>query len=144
MLIDFHCQVCQLEKHHRVPFRWRNNRLSYPFTFIYIDVWGASQIINIIEAHWFVSFIDDCSHVTWLYFLKIKFDVSSVLSTFHKIISTQFGVQIKTIRFDNKNEFFNQVLSCYLEREGIKHESLYTDATQQNGVEERKIHHLLR
>lgn len=55
-------------------------------------------------------------NVTRLYILKNKFDAISIFSTFHKMINTQFSVQIKSIKFDNKKEYFNQILSSYLER----------------------------
>ena len=55
-------------------------------------------------------------NVTRLYILKNKFDAISIFSTSHKMINTQFSVQIKSIKFDNKKEYFNQILSSYLER----------------------------
>ena len=50
---------------------------------------------------WFVTFVDDCTRMTWLYILKRKSDVRKVFQFFHKMINTQFNTLIKTVRSDN-------------------------------------------
>jgi len=39
---DFHCDVCELSKSHRVSFSPRMNTSSIPFMIIHPDVWGTS------------------------------------------------------------------------------------------------------
>ncbi|XP_052625897.1 uncharacterized protein LOC128132928 [Lactuca sativa] len=60
-----------------------------------------------------------------------------------EMILTQFGVCIKHIRSDNGTEYFNQVMSPFLTTKGIIHESSCIATPQQNGIAERKNHHLL-
>ena len=69
---NFHCGTCELAKHHRVSFLMSNKKSSTPFALIHTDIWGSSRIPNISGAQWFVSFIDDCSRVTWLFHMKIN------------------------------------------------------------------------
>ena len=76
---SFHCEVCQFAKHHRVSFPWSDNKSLHPFSLIHTDVWGPSKIPNITGARWFISFIDDCTRVTWLFLMKYKSDVSIIL-----------------------------------------------------------------
>lgn len=135
--------MCELAKHKRVSFPVSNKRSSIPFYLIHSDIWGPSPIPNITGAKWFVSFIDDCTRVTWIFLLKHKFDVSTVLPNFCSMIKTQFGVNIKRFRSDNAKDYFNQVLTPYFQREGIIHESSCVNTPQQNGVAERKNGHLL-
>ena len=59
---------------------------SKPFHLIHSDIWGSSPIPNIFGAHWFVSFIDDCTRISWIFLLKHKSDVSFVLPKFHNMI----------------------------------------------------------
>ena len=138
-----HCEVCQLAKHHRVSYPLSNNKASFPFQLIHTDVWGPSRVPNISGARWFVSFIDDCSRVTWLFLMKNKSDVSTILPVFLKMINTQFGEKVKIIRSDNGTEFFNLTLGSFFQKEGIIHQSPCVDTPQQNGVAERKNRHLL-
>lgn len=36
---------------------------------LYTDVWDPSPVSSCLEFHYFIIFIDDCSRVTWIYFL---------------------------------------------------------------------------
>ncbi|KAI3465187.1 hypothetical protein Pfo_021850 [Paulownia fortunei] len=135
---NFHCEVCELVKHKRVPFPISNKRSSVPFSLIHSGIWGPSPIPNIFGACWFVSLIDDCTRISWIFLLKNKSDVSFVLPNFHIMVQNQFGVKIKQFRSDNAREYFNQVLTPYFEKEGIIHESSCVSTPQQNGIPERK------
>ncbi|KAG8488224.1 hypothetical protein CXB51_018059 [Gossypium anomalum] len=140
---NFHCDICELAKHKRTSFPVSNKRTSTPFSLVHSDVWGPSTISNISGARWFVSFIDDCTRVSWIFLLKQKSDVRSVFSIFYNMIKTQFGVEIKRFRSDNAKDYFNQFLSTYFQERGIIHESSCVTTPQQNGVAERKNGHIL-
>ena len=91
----FHCDVCVLSKHHHVSYPPCNKISSTPFTLIHSDVWGPSKIPNCSGARWFISFINDCTCMTWVFLLKDKATIRLVLPTFYKMIATQFGSPIK-------------------------------------------------
>jgi hypothetical protein len=131
---NFHSEVCELAKHKRVPFPVSNRRSSIHFYLIHSDIWGPSTIPNVSRARWFVSFIDDCTRVTWIFLLKHKSDVSIVLPNFCSMVKNQFGVNIKRFRSDNARDYLNQVLTPYFQKEGIVHESSCVNTPQQNGV----------
>lgn len=67
----FNCEVCELAKHSHVSYHLINKRSLQPFYLIHSDIWGPSHISNISGARWFMTLIDDCTRVTWLY-LKIN------------------------------------------------------------------------
>ena len=140
---EFHCDICELAKHTRVSFPISNSRSSLPFHLIHSDIWGPSTIPNVSGARWFVSLIDDCTRVTWLFLLKQKSDVGIVVPNFHSMVQNQFGVKIKSFRTDNARDYFNQILSPYFQSQGIIHESSCVNTPQQNGMAERKNGHLL-
>jgi hypothetical protein len=58
---QFHCEICEFAKHHRVPFPISDSRSVSPFTIIHSDIWGPYNIPNISGAKGFVTFIDDCT-----------------------------------------------------------------------------------
>ncbi|XP_040949746.1 protein root UVB sensitive 6 isoform X1 [Gossypium hirsutum] len=140
---QFHCDICELAKHKRTSFPVSNKRTSTPFTLVHSDVLGPSTISNISGARWFVSFIDDCTRVSWIFLLKQKSDVRSVFPIFYNMIKTQFGAKIKRFRSDNAKDYFNQFLSTYFQERGIIHESSCVSTPQRNGVAERKNGHIL-
>ena len=61
---SLHCDICEFVKHCRVSFPISNNRTFVPFLLIHSDIWGPFIVPNVFGARWFVSFIDDCTHVT--------------------------------------------------------------------------------
>ena len=64
----FHCDICELAKHKHAVFPPSNNKSPFPFDLIHSDIWGPSTILNIFGARWFVTFINDCTQVTWIFF----------------------------------------------------------------------------
>jgi hypothetical protein len=52
-----------------------------------------------------VTFIEDYSRFTWVYFLRSKADVFSTFKTFVANVETQFSTCIKTLRSDCGGEY---------------------------------------
>lgn len=61
-----------------------------------------------------VIFVDDCTRVTFLYLMKSKSEVSTILQDFHTLVSNQFHSTIKTLRSDNGIEFLSNTMVQYL------------------------------
>ncbi|CAL9028855.1 unnamed protein product [Prunus brigantina] len=140
---DFTCDTCILAKSHRVPYPLSTNKCTTPFTLIHSDVWGPSPITAPSGVRWFVTFIDDCTRMTWLYLLKNKNEVFSRFQSFHNQMKTQFNAQIQILRSDNGGEFVNHDFQTYFQQHGIIHETTCPQTPRQNGVTERKNRHLL-
>jgi hypothetical protein len=54
-----------------------------------------------------VTFIDDYSRFTWVYFLRSKSEVFSVFKSFFAYIETQFSTGIKVLRSDSGGEYMS-------------------------------------
>lgn len=79
----------------------------------------------------------------WVYLIKHKYEASTYLIYFPKMIKTQFEKNIKRIRCDNGGEFTsNQKMNVYAEQ-GIILETSCPHTPQQNEFMERKRRHLL-
>ena len=114
------------------------------FTLIHSDLWGPSCTPNRTYKKWFITFIDDHTHLCWVYLLTDKIEVPSVFMNFHFMIQTQFHTKIQILCTDNGTEYFNHSLSTYLQENGIIHQSSCVDTPQQNGVAEWKNRHILK
>ena len=136
---SFHCDVCEFAKNHHATFSLSSNKSIEPFDLIHSDVWGPAPISNISGTKWFVSFIDDCTHVTWLFLMKEKSEVFQLFVQFYRMVQTQFGKSIKCLRSDNGREYVNQNLSKFLKENGIVHELTCVDTPQQNVFLKEKI-----
>ena len=140
---NFHCETCIFSKNHRVSFPLSSNKSDVPFSLIHSDVWGPFHIPTHTGAKYFVSFIDDCTRVSWVYLLKNKSEVMSVFPIFHQMIQTQFNAKIQVVRSDNGKEYLNYGLGTFFQQEGIIHQTSCPHTPQQNGIAERKNRHLL-
>ena len=95
------------------------------------------------NCKYFVTFIDDYSRFTWIYFLHSKDEVFSVFKIFHAHIQNQFSAQIKILRSDNGGEYMSHLFQDFLQHHGIISQRSRPSTPQQNRVAERKNRHLL-
>ncbi|WP_353806156.1 DDE-type integrase/transposase/recombinase, partial [Acinetobacter baumannii] len=63
--------------------------------------------------------------------------------TFEKMIKTQFNSHVKLFRSDNGKEYVNNIFDQFLQSLGIIHQTSCPYTPEQNGVAERKHHHLI-
>ncbi|KAK3013785.1 hypothetical protein RJ639_010144 [Escallonia herrerae] len=140
---SFQCEVCELAKSHRVSFPLALNKSPDPFMIIHSDVWGPSKVNSLGGSRWFVTFIDDCTRMTWVQLMKSKSEVNVLFQQFCKMIHTQYNARIQVLRSDNGGEYLSAELQQYLKAHGIIHQTTCSNTPQQNGVAERKNRHLL-
>ena len=107
-LFSIECESCQLEKHTRVSFPKRlEQRTKSPFELVHIDIWGPSWTESTLGFRYFVTFIDDYSHYTWLFLMKNRAKLFSIFQKFHAEVETQFNSSIRILRSDNAKEYFS-------------------------------------
>ncbi|CAL2259674.1 unnamed protein product [Prunus armeniaca] len=139
---SFKCETCVMAKSHRTIFPLSNNKVALPFELVHSNVWALPRVTS-HGFHWFVTFIDDCTRLTWVYLMKHKHDVASILPEFCAMMSTQFHASVKVFRTDNGGEYVNHTLTQFFLDQGIIHQTTTPFTPQQNGVSECKNHQLL-
>ena len=110
---------------------------------IHSNVWGLSKVITLGGSRWFVTFIDDCTRMTWVFLMKSKSDVNLLFQKFYNMICTQYNAQVQVLCSDNGGKYLSFELQQYLEAHGTIHQTTCSNTPQQNGVAERKNCHLL-
>jgi hypothetical protein len=105
---------------------------------IHSDVCGPMPSSSISGYVYYVSFIDDYSRKTWIYFLKSKDDVFSKFKEFKALIENLSERNIKILRSDNGGEYTSKEFVNFCRDVGIKRELTTPYNPQQNGVAERK------
>ena len=71
---------------------------------------------------YYVSFIDDFSRKTWVYFMKNKGEVFSKFKELKALIENHIEKKIKTFRSDNGKEFTSNEFERLCKELGIKRE----------------------
>ncbi|EOY08441.1 Uncharacterized protein TCM_022873 [Theobroma cacao] len=129
---------------------------TFSFELVHVDLWGPYIVPTIKGQRYFLTLVDDCSRFTWIFLLRNKLDVSycsrftwifllrnkldvsCILPSFYQYAKNQFSTSIKCI--DHGGEFN---LTGFYEKYGIIHQLSCVEASQQNGVVERKHQHVL-
>lgn len=79
--------------------------------------------------------------MTWAYLITHKSDVCDLFKDFYMMVQTQFKTSIQVLRSGGK--YVNHRLVTLFKTHGIIHQTSCPHSPQQNGVAERKNHHLL-
>ena len=93
-------ESCELAKHYHVVFSSKSYKKSKLFTMMHKDVRGPSSI-KFFWKHWFVTFINDHTRVTWVFHIIEKIDAETVLENFYNMVQKQFKTQIKVFQSGN-------------------------------------------
>ncbi|GKC56599.1 retrovirus-related pol polyprotein from transposon TNT 1-94 [Tanacetum coccineum] len=137
------CETCILAKSHRQTFKPSNTIVKVPFSLIHSDVWGPAPVIEGQSFRYYVIFVDDCTRITWIYFLKNKAEVYDRFTAFYAMIQTQFKKSIQIVRSNNGGEYMNSQMNIFFLSKGIVHQTTCPHTPEQNGVAERKNRLLL-
>ncbi|XP_070668117.1 uncharacterized protein [Malus domestica] len=71
---------------HRASFPPSMSKRPFPFDLVHSNVWGPSPVVTSSGLWWFVTFVDDCTRITWLYMLKNKSDVGAIFRSFAQMV----------------------------------------------------------
>jgi hypothetical protein len=80
---DKFCEGCVIGKHSKSSFpKVAEYQAKNPFELVHTDICGPIQPSSIGKNRYFIIFIDDFSHKTWVYFLKEKSEAFGVFKKF--------------------------------------------------------------
>jgi transposase InsO family protein len=92
---------------------------------VHLDVRGPMLVVSITGSMYYVSFIDDFSCKTWIYFLKTKDEVFSRFQEFKALVENQMWKKIKVLRSDNGGEYTSKEFEGFCKEAGIKRELIF-------------------
>lgn len=141
---DLHnCTICPLAKQHRLSFPNSNTVSTCSFQLLHIDVWGTFNTPTFDGNRFFVTIVDDCTRLLWVFLIKLKSDVCVVLKNFLIFARTQFNAIVKIVRTDNGSKFVNDECHKLFTSLDSTHQRTCIHTPQQNGIAERKHKHIL-
>src|SRR4051812_25056485 len=95
------------------------------------------SVPSIGGSWYFITFINDKSRMTFVYFLKQKDEVFEKFRNFKILVENQTDKQVKILRSDNGGEYTSKNFDRYLQVRGIIHQKSVPYTPEQNGVAER-------
>ena len=124
-------------KNMKNPFPKSETKTKGMLEFIHSDVCGPMSSTSLSGFEYYITFIDDYSRKTWIYFLKAKSEVFEKFKEFKALIENLSHNRIKTLRSDNGGEYTSKEFEYFCKDARIKRELTTPYNPQQNGVEER-------
>ena len=102
-----------------------------------MDICGPSRKEGTRGERYFMLVIYDYSRLTWVVFLKEKFEALEKFKTFKALTENQTGKRLKEVISDRGGEFYSGDFKEFCDKNGIKREYTILGTPQQNGVVER-------
>ena len=116
------CKGCAKGKNTKTTFQSSESKSKGILEIIHSDVCGPMSSRSLSRYVYYVSFIDDFSRKTWIYFMKNKDEVFSKFKEFKALIENHTEKKIKTFRSDNGGEFTSNEFKELYKDSGIKRE----------------------
>lgn len=112
---------CILGKQHRESFPvGKSTREKVPLEIIHSYLCGPMETPSIGGSFYFLTFIDDCSRKTWVYFIKQKKEVFDLFRQFKNLVEKQSGYYIKVLRTYRGGEYISREFLNFCKDHGIQ------------------------
>jgi hypothetical protein len=115
LYFDFY-DDCLYGKHDRVRFPSGATRAERILQLVHSDVFGPVSVPSLGESVYYVSFINDFSRKTWIYFLRKKSKVFDRFKEFKALVENQTEKIIKVLRIDNSGEFYGNAFEEFCKK----------------------------
>jgi transposase InsO family protein len=133
------CKGCIIGKHLEEKFeKGKARRASSSLDLVHSDLMGPFPHSSIGKERYVLTFIDDYSCYTWVFFLRQKSEVFENLKDFKSQVETQTRKKIKILHTNNGGEYIKKDVHniCHEASIQLQHTVPYTP--QQNRVAKSK------
>jgi hypothetical protein len=112
--IDGVCSSCVLDKHHWDSFdKCASWHASSPLQLVHSDMCGPLSSPCFYGCKYLLTFIDEFSRRTWVYFLKIKSEVFDKFLAYKALVEKQSRHQIQMLITHNGGKYVNNNFTSY-------------------------------
>nr|GEU40753.1 hypothetical protein [Tanacetum cinerariifolium] len=113
-------------KQHKVSYKAKLvNTISKPLHMLHMDLFGLTNVKNLMKKSYCQVVADDFSIFSWVFFLAAKGETSGILKTFITGIENQLDYKVKVIRSDNGTEFKNSLINQFCEDKEVVNTACY-------------------
>jgi len=133
------CESCVYTKATRKPVtkEHEGERASIFGSEIHSDLWGPVPVATICGCHYYVTFTDDKTRLTYIHLLHRKSDTLAVYRNFETQIHTQHDARVKVLHSDHGGEYTGKEFILHLKKNGTNQKLTVHDTPQHNGITER-------
>nr|KYP49198.1 Retrovirus-related Pol polyprotein from transposon TNT 1-94 [Cajanus cajan] len=133
------CTTCLIGKQHQTTIPKQISwRASNKIQLVHADICGPISPTSNSCKRYILSFVDDYSRKTWIYFLHDKSETFNAFKRFKAYVEKEVGTYIVYLRTDRGGEFTSKAFSEFCDQQGISRQLTAAYTLQQNEVAERK------
>jgi hypothetical protein len=111
------CEGCILGKHPEEKFeKGKPRRASSSLDLVHSDLMGPFPHLSIRKSRYVLTFIDDYSCYTWVYFLRKKYEVFEHLKEFKALVETHTRKKVKILHIDNGGGISTNIFRIFVVR----------------------------
>ncbi|KAA3461320.1 Retrovirus-related Pol polyprotein from transposon TNT 1-94 [Gossypium australe] len=100
------CEECVISKQHREPFqKGKSWKVRNALELVHSDLCGSIIPTSNRGKRYFISFIDDFSRKTWVYYLNEKSEALTAFKSFKALVEKEAETLIKVLRSDRGGEY---------------------------------------
>ncbi|KAM0985723.1 hypothetical protein ACFX13_013181 [Malus domestica] len=108
------CEGCVLGKQARLSFPVGDTwRAKAPLQMVHKDICGPLDPMSYGGNRYFITFIDDFSRKTWVYFLKEKSAALKIFKEFKALTEAESNHKLVTVRSDRGGEYASNAFQAY-------------------------------
>ena len=115
---DFY-EHCVYGKQNHVSFPSSAKRPNKILELVHNDVFGLVSVQSLGNSMYYVSFIDEFSRNTWIYFLRKKSKVFDRFKEFKALVENQTEKKIKVLRTNNGGDLCKKEFEEFCKKCGI-------------------------
>lgn len=133
------CEVCMKGKQtrQRIP-KAATFRATRPLELVHSDLCGPLPVPSLTGARYVITFTDDYSRFTWVYFLKFKSEALDKFKLFKSQVENMLQQKLACLRSDRGGEYTSELFRSFCHTHGITRQLTVARTPHQNGVAERK------
>ena len=115
------CEECVVSKQHHNQFPQRKScRAKKALELVHSNLSGPITLSYNRGQRYLITFIDDYSRKTWMYFLQEKFEAFAAFKNYKVLVEKEVGSPIKVLRTDCGGEHNSLEFANFCETHGIK------------------------
>ncbi|CAJ2656475.1 unnamed protein product [Trifolium pratense] len=113
-------------------------RASTKLELVHSDICGPISPESNGKKRYFITFTDDMSRKTWIYFMYEKSEALTMFKKFKALVENECKQAIQCLRTDRGGEYTSSVFNEFCDSHGIRRQLTAAYTPHQNGVSERK------